>query len=77
MPEHRNYIALTLAEPDQVRRSKRFADARLFSRFAADVKGGRHIVVVVVSDTGARRHWIITAYMTRVLVRGDIEWQRS
>jgi hypothetical protein len=68
----------TLARPDQVRRSARFGNARLFSRWYTDVKKGKHVVVVVVSAPDAmRRHWVITAYMTRRLVEGEVEWKRS
>jgi len=78
LPEHRQRIIDTIADPEQVRRSKRFAGARLFSRWFDDLRGGKYMVVVVVSDPGpGRRHWIITAYMTRKLTEGHIEWTRS
>jgi len=78
LPEHRDRIAGTLAEPDQVRRSARFGSARLFSRWYTDVRQGKHVVVVVVSELGpAERHWIITAYMARKLAEGDVEWKRD
>jgi hypothetical protein len=63
--------------PDQVRRSRRFGAAKLFSRWFSDVKGGKHVVVVVVSSGENRRHWIITAYITRKLAEGEVEWERS
>jgi hypothetical protein len=37
-PEHRERVAETLADPDQVRRSARFGNARTFSRWYTDVK---------------------------------------
>jgi hypothetical protein len=42
------------------------------------VRGGKHVVVVVVSESvpGAR-HWIITAYIARRLAQGEIEWKRD
>ncbi len=49
-PEHRNRIAATLAAPDQVRRSRRFVGARLFSRWQSDLKDGKHVVVVIVGN---------------------------
>jgi hypothetical protein len=77
-PEHRERIAETLAEPDQVRRSARFGSARLFSRWYTDVRQRKHVVVVVVSELGpSERHWIITAYMARRLAEGEVEWQRG
>ena len=77
LPEHRQQLAEVLADPDQVRRSLRFPSARLFSRWYTDVQGGKHGVVVVVSERGRGRHWIITAYMTRELAEGEVEWRRG
>jgi len=78
LPEHRQRITDTLTDPDQVRRSTRFANARLFSRWFESVRGGKYVVVVVVSQSGPDgRHWIITAYIARKLVEGEIEWRRD
>ena len=78
LPEHRKQVVETLASPDQVRRSARFENARLFSRWYTDVKKGKYVVVVVVSEPdAANRHWIITAYLTRRLVEGEVDWTRS
>ncbi len=78
LPEHRERIAQTLADPDQVRRSVRFGSARLFSRWYTDLRGGKHVVVVTVSELdAAQRHWIITAYMARRLAQGEVEWSRG
>ncbi len=78
LPEHRERIAQTLADPDQVRRSVRFGSARLFSRWYTDLRGGKYVVVVTVSELdAAQRHWIITAYMARRLAQGEIEWTRG
>jgi hypothetical protein len=78
LPEHRERIAETLADPDQVRRSARFGNARVFSRWFAAIRGGKHAVVVVVSDpTPPGRHWIVTAYLSRKLAEGEPEWKRS
>ena len=49
LPEHRERIGATLADPDRVRRSQRFGAAKLFSRWLPDARGGKHVVVVVVS----------------------------
>lgn len=77
LPKHRDRIAETLAEPDQVRRSVRFGSAGLFSRWYTDVRQGKHVVVVVVSELNpTERHWIITAYIARNLAEGDLEWRR-
>jgi hypothetical protein len=78
LPEQRERIALTLAEPDQIRRSRWFGAAKLFSRWYTDLRGGKHVVVVVVSEPDpAGLHWIITAYMARKLTEGDVLWRRG
>ncbi len=79
LPEHRGKIAETLANPDQVRRSARFGNARLFSRWYTNLRGGKYVVVVVVSEPVATglRHWIISAYIARRLAGGEIEWTQS
>lgn len=78
LPRFRHCIAQTLSDPDQIRRSKRFESARLFSKWFENVKGGKYIVVVVVTDSAHHsRHWIITAYIARRLSQGDIEWKKD
>ena len=78
LPEHRERIADTLADPDQVRRTARFASARLFARWYDDLRGGKHVVVVVVTEAApVGRHWIVTAYLARKLAEGEVEWKRS
>jgi hypothetical protein len=78
LPEYRQHIADTLVKPDQIRRSARFANARLFSRWFESVRGGKYVVVVVVSESAPRtRHWIVTAYIARRLAQGEIEWKRD
>ena len=42
------------------------------------VRGGKNTVVVVVSDIyPEQRDWIITAYITRKLGDGGVEWQKK
>ena len=78
LPQYRQGIPDTLMLPDEVRRSSRIRNARLFSRWFEWLRGGKYIVVVVVSNpVPAERHWIVTAYMTNRLTRGDIEWKRT
>lgn len=78
LPEFQDALVTTLADPDQVRRSVRFANARLFTRWFDNVRSGKHVVVVVVTDAAPReRHWIVPAYMARKLAGGVIEWTRS
>ena len=78
LPEYREQIVETLASPDQVRRSRRFGNARLLSRWFETVRGGKYVIVIVVSDPApSDRHWIITAYLARRVEEGVIEWTRN
>jgi hypothetical protein len=78
LPEYRERVAETLIDPHQVRRSGRFGSARLFSRWYLALRQGKHVVVVVVSESEPReRHWIITAYIARKLATGEVEWKRD
>jgi hypothetical protein len=78
LPEYRERIAETLAGPEQIRRSIRFGNARLFSREYSDLQKGRYVVVVVVSGFEPKeRNWIITAYITKNLAKGKVEWKRD
>jgi hypothetical protein len=57
LPAHRDKLAETLRDPDQIRRSPRFPNARVFSRRFDTVGLEKHAVVVVVSDlTPELRH---------------------
>jgi hypothetical protein len=77
LPDHLGRVADALADPGQVRRSTRSSNARLFTRWFPDLRGGKFVVVVVIVDPPPRRSWVVTAYMVRRLAGGAIEWQRS
>lgn len=78
LPEYFNQLAQTVADPDEVRRDSRFPATCLFARWFTDVKGGKFVVVAVVSDPPPQnRHWIVTAYIARKLAQGAIEWKRN
>lgn len=77
LPQYRQSIADTLAHPDAVRRSARFANARLFTRWFDAIRDGKYVVVVVVSNVSPERHWIVTAYIARKLAEGELEWKRE
>src|SRR5579863_1154978 len=78
LPAHRDLLAITLADPDQVRTSSRLSNAKLFSRWYDEVGGGKHVVIVVVSDpANAGRRWIVTAYVARRLAEAIGEWTRN
>jgi hypothetical protein len=78
LPEHRSCIVEAVERPDQVRRSIRVGNARLFTKWFDGLRGGRYVVVVVVADPGReKRPWVITAYLARKLKEGEIEWEKS
>ena len=78
VPDHKDRIGDTLGDPDQVRRSKRFGNARLFAKWYDDLVRGKHLVVVVVSEAKPKsRNWVVTAYMTKKIAEGDEEWKRN
>lgn len=78
LPANKDRIRDTLADPDQVRRSKRFGNARLFAKWYDDLLNAKYVVVVVVSDVQpGERNWIVTAYITTKIAEGDTEWKRS
>lgn len=75
-------IRQTLADPDEVRRDRRFPATWLVSRWFDDLLEGKMLVVAVVADEprpdvpGPVRHWIVTAYPTRRITQGVVQWTR-
>jgi hypothetical protein len=76
LPVFRDRLIQTLYDPDEVRSSARLGKARVFSRWFDNIKGGKYVVVVVVSEH-AGRQGVVTAYLTRSLAKGVVEWKRS
>jgi hypothetical protein len=70
-------IAETILTPDLVRRSSRRPTAQLFSKRIHAGDRIRHMVVVVECGDADDRHWVVTAYVTRRLTGGVVEWRRS
>ena len=55
-------IADVLRDPYEVRRSRRFSSAKLFSKWYTEEPTQKHVVIVIMTDTTiADRHWVITA----------------
>lgn len=76
-PKYRQRVRDTLAQPDEVRRSERMGGAKMLSRFFDDLLGGKHVVVVVITEAASERHWIAPAYIARRLSGGIKEWTRN
>ena len=76
LPSYRDQLGQTLADPDQVRRSASSANGRLCSRWFDNIRGGKHLVAVILSDPSGRQ-WMVTAYLARKLAEGVAEWKRN
>lgn len=78
LPNFLQEVELTIAAPDQVRRSSHSQNALLFARWFESILDGKYIVVVVKTDVEPnKRHWIVTAYIARKLTGGSLEWQKT
>ena len=80
LPQHEDQIGTLPGHPDQVRRSRRFANARLFSKWYDDLLTGETPGCGrAVGDKASPRAeiWVVTAYVTRRIPEGDVEWERS
>ncbi len=77
LPDFESAVNETIADPDSVRKSLRCHNARMFTKYFDKIRGGKYTVVVVISDTfPEQRSWIITAYITRKVSDGEIEWEK-
>ena len=45
LPAYIDYVAETLAQPDEVHRDSRFPATRIFARWCVNVKGGKFVAV--------------------------------
>lgn len=78
LPAHRSSLVTTLHDPDLVRRSQRAEGATIFSKWFDTIRGGKHVVVVVMADRSTKgRHWVATAYLARRLGTGGELWKRG
>lgn len=67
-------VAETLAYPNRVFRSDQDLNGRVFIRWYDDLE--KNILAVVISDANGR-YWLITAYMTRRMPKGEVLWVQS
>ncbi len=72
LTERLYYIAGALADPDRILRKAPDADTIVFYRWYDDLD--KYVLVAVVNHPG--RDWIVTAFVTRRLQRGEIIWRR-
>ena len=71
LPDYAEQLAQTLAEPDLVIPSEQDERALRFSKWFDNIRTGRYLVVVTISDSDPTRHWIITTYTARKLAKGS------
>lgn len=64
----------TLAHPNQVFRSDKDPDGTVFIKWYDDLQ--KNILVVVIRDANGRL-WLVTAYMTRKIPKGEVLWAQS
>jgi len=67
-------IAITLRNPDIVKRSKTSKRVKLYYRFFIDILQGKYFVVVVKQ---VEQYYISTFYITDKVKEGEILWQRN
>jgi hypothetical protein len=78
LPEYEDALKETINDPDTVRKSMRFQNALLFTKFFDNIRAGKYAVAVVISDfLPDPRDWIITAYIARKITQGGVEWQKK
>lgn len=68
LPENLPELIETLADPDLVLPNEFSKDKQAFVEWFSNLRGGKYVIVQVVSDPGEPdRHWIVTAYLDSVL----------
>lgn len=60
-------LAQTVANPDQIRKSKDDPQVVLFYKFYGDILGGKYMVVVVKTN---EQNFVLTAYFTKNIRTG-------
>ena len=67
-------VSEALAYPDRVFRSDQDPNGMVFIGWYDDLE--KNILTVVIGDANGR-YWLITAYMTRKMPKGEVLWVRS
>jgi hypothetical protein len=78
LPDNMAVLIETIKEPEFVRVSNRMPKAKILYRWFDNLLGGKYVAAVVMSETGeSSRNWLMTAYITRSLPKGDFEWRKN
>ena len=75
-PQRRSELEATLSDPDAVHADPGYPGTLLFIRWFGGGARGSNMVVVVVTDAGTARHWVVTAFAARTAPKGEVAWQR-
>lgn len=67
-------IGAVLEQPDEIRRSQRDSETLLFYREFPKMLGGKNLAVVVKID---HRAFVLSAYLTRTRVNGEVLWKKT
>ena len=76
MSRQEDKFAETLFEPDTVIQSRSDDSVRLFHRFYTRLDIGDKYLCLVVKYTGKTNAFIITAYFTDKVKKGEILWEK-
>lgn len=72
--EHQEKIPTVLADPEHVKRSKRDEQVMLYYRYFDTILDGKYLLVVV--KKGAARSFVLTAYLTNSVRKGETVWEK-
>ncbi|MBI5789465.1 MAG: hypothetical protein HZA78_11505 [Candidatus Schekmanbacteria bacterium] len=76
MPGQNDNIQKTLIEPDIVVKSKTDVTIEMFYRFFNNTPVGAKYLCVIVKISG-KDFFIVTAYFTDTIKRGEVLWQKT
>jgi hypothetical protein len=63
LPAHLSALELTVNNPDHVKQNAFNPDKHELSKWFPDLKGGKFVVVQVITEHSPPRNWIVTAYL--------------
>ncbi|MEX2243076.1 MAG: hypothetical protein WD716_04425 [Fimbriimonadaceae bacterium] len=67
LPGHMHELQETVRAPDLIVANAHRPNKRAMARWFGSLKGGKFVIVQVVTDEGpSNRHWIVTAYLDSV-----------
>jgi hypothetical protein len=78
LPDYRDCLIETLANPDEIHLSKHSSTAVVFIRWYDSIYTGKYVAVVVETEVVTPiRDWVLTSYISRKMPKGDVVWKRN